>query len=484
MAMLHYEEQNYNMALLNASIESIGMGKYQWQMFFTCGFGFVVDQILLITIALVMPQASKEFDVQYPKMATVAQYSGLLLGALSCGIFADLFGRSLVWQIALFGITIWTLVCAASPNFASLAVFIGLMSFFGGGNLAIDLTLFCEVLPKRKSWLLTLLAVMWGVGNAVTTLIGWPLISNFSCPPDATPATCKRGDNMGWRYVYITTGGLCFVMAIIRVFVLNIEESPKWLVAEGKYEKACTSFNKIAKINNADIALSIDQFRGTDTSPEEISAFESFSLYHIQGLFQGKKRAISTASIFLLWMCIGVAYPIYTVFLAYYLAAHGAKLGDGSTYQTYRDLTISSVVGIFGPALAAYLIELKFLGRRGGMAIMAIVTAAFAGAFTSVNNEAQNIAFSCMINFWQNGYYAILYAYTPEVMPTAHRGTGCGLAMACGRLASLAAPFIGTFGDVTSSVPIWVCMALYFVMAGVALMLPYESKTYDDSYAR
>lgn len=114
---------------------------------------------------------------------------------------------------------------------------------------------------------------------------------------------------------------------------------------------------------------------------------------------------------------------------------------------------------------------------------MAIVTAAFAGAFTSVQSESQNLAFSCMISFWQNGFYAILYAYTPEVMPTAHRGTGCGLAMAMGRTASLSAPFIATFGDVASSVPIWVCMALYFVMAGVSLVLPYEPKHFTEEWA-
>ena len=98
------------------------------------------------------------------------------------------------------------------------------------------------------------------------------------------------------------------------------------------------------------------------------------------------------------------------MYLSYYLEAHGAKLGDGSTYQTYRDWTISSIVGIFGPALSAYLVEVPFLGRRRAMTITAFVCAAFAGAFTSVKTEAQNLAFSSMINFWLNALYAIIYA--------------------------------------------------------------------------
>jgi len=35
----------YNMRLLREAIDGIGMGRYQWQLFFTCGFGFVVDQV-------------------------------------------------------------------------------------------------------------------------------------------------------------------------------------------------------------------------------------------------------------------------------------------------------------------------------------------------------------------------------------------------------------------------------------------------------
>lgn len=102
-------------------------------------------------------------------------------------------------------------------------------------------------------------------------------------------------------------------------------------------------------------------------------------------------------------------YPVYTVFLPYYLEAHGATLGDGSTYQTYRDWSISSVVGIWGPILSAFLVQVPFLGRRRSMTLTACACAAFSGAFTTVKNESQNLAFSSMINFWLNALYGIIY---------------------------------------------------------------------------
>jgi hypothetical protein len=106
-------------------------------------------------------------------------------------------------------------------------------------------------------------------------------------------------------------------------------------------------------------------------------------------------------------------YPIYTLFLPIYLANNGAKIGGGSTYKTYRDYSISSTVGIFGPILSAGLVNVSLLGRRRTMAVTALCAAAFAGAFTSVRSEATNLAFSSLLGFWQNAFYAVLYACVP-----------------------------------------------------------------------
>jgi hypothetical protein len=42
----HYDAATlHNVAVINNAVEVCGMGRYQWQMFFTCGFGFFVDQV-------------------------------------------------------------------------------------------------------------------------------------------------------------------------------------------------------------------------------------------------------------------------------------------------------------------------------------------------------------------------------------------------------------------------------------------------------
>lgn len=101
---------------------------------------------------------------------------------------------------------------------------------------------------------------------------------------------------------------------------------------------------------------------------------------------------------------------MYTIFLPYYLAANGARLGESSNYITYRDWTVSSVVGIFGPMLSMWMVSTRWLRSRISIALTGAACAAFSGAFTSVRTGGQNLAFSCMINFWLNALYSIIYS--------------------------------------------------------------------------
>jgi putative MFS transporter len=50
--------------------------------------------------------------------------------------------------------------------------------------------------------------------------------------------------------------------------------------------------------------------------------------------------------------------------------------------------------------------------------------------------------FGFCLSFFMNGTYAGIYAYTPELYPTAFRTTGMGVASSFGRIGGLCAPLI------------------------------------------
>lgn len=84
---------------------------------------------------------------------------------------------------------------------------------------------------------------------------------------------------------------------------------------------------------------------------------------------------------------------------------------------------------------------------------------AFFFAYTQVRTAAQNLGFNCAITFCLNIYYGCLYAYTPEVMPSAHRATGNGLAVSFNRIMGIVSAVVGIAANTSTAAPIFICAA-------------------------
>lgn len=158
-----------------------------------------------------------------------------------------------------------------------------------------------------------------------------------------------------------------------------------------------------------------------------------------------------------------------------YLETRGASV-ETSTYDTWRNYALVNISAIFGPMLAGYLCDLPRLGRRRTMALGALVTSGFLFAYTGVRTPAQNVGLACAVSACLNIYYGTLYAYTPEVLPSAHRATGNGVAVGFNRIMGILSAVVATVGDTSTPVPIYVCAALFVALAGVSLALPFEPR--------
>lgn len=109
---------------------------------------------------------------------------------------------------------------------------------------------------------------------------------------------------------------------------------------------------------------------------------------------------------------------------------------------------------------------------------------AFFFAYSAVRTAAQNLGFTCAIYFSINIYYGCLCkflpftpqhrghqtdlrhpdAYTPEVLPSAHRASGYGIAIGCNRIMGLISAFVATYANTATSAPVYLCAALYIAM--------------------
>jgi sugar phosphate permease len=70
----------------------------------------------------------------------------------------------------------------------------------------------------------------------------------------------------------------------------------------------------------------------------------------------------------------------------------------------------------------------------------------------------------------------VLYAYTPEVFPTLHRGTGNALTATANRVFGIMAPIIAMFANLNTAAPVYVSGALFIAAGCICIVLPYEPR--------
>ncbi|KAI5123860.1 hypothetical protein M0805_005677 [Coniferiporia weirii] len=483
-----YELKGY---LINECLQhEIGFGRYQKELFVLSGFGWMADNLWLQAVAVILPQVEEDFNPSRVEYATLSLYVGLIFGAMAWGCLADVIGRKLSWQITLFIAGTFGLAAGGAPNFVALCALIACMGFGVGGNLPVDGALFLEHIPQSHQWLLTFLSAWWSVGQVVASLIIWVFIANY--PLDK-----------GWRYSLYTMGALTFAMFLCRYFIFELQESSKYLAAAGRDEDAIKVLQYIAERNGKTITLTVDKFLsinkeyGSESRPSTRkairSSFKHFSFAHVRPLFSTKRLAFNSSLTIFIWGIIGLAYPLFNGFLPLYLQ-NRLQSSPSSTDSTYRDYTIVSVLGVPGSMIACVLVDftrsagkVAIGGRKLALALSTLLTGLFLFLFTISKNQAAYLGFSCASSLthttFRNAMYGVLYAYTPEVFPAPHRGTGDALSSSFNRVTGILAPVIkiattsrvGSASSIGPNVPVFVSASLFIVAAFLAMLLPIET---------
>ncbi|KAI5272455.1 sugar transporter [Aureobasidium subglaciale] len=474
--------------VINKAIQDMGMGTYQWKLFTLCGFGWMADNLWLQGVALTLDPIAAEFgvDTNQVRYTTLALFVGLCIGASFWGIISDIIGRRYAFNMTLFLAGTFGLAAGGADSWICVCALYSCIGLGVGGNLPVDGALFLEFLPGESNYLLTLLSIWWPVGQLISSLLAWAYIPNFSCAADAV--VCTKADNWGWRYFVLTLGAITFCMFIFRFFLFDLFESPKFLLSRGRQAEAVRVVQGIAAHNKTTTWLTeeiLNQIGGDPdvTEDHKLSTVDivkraagKSSTQRIAPLFHGWKLAATTCLIWFAWATIGMGYPLFNAFLPQYLANNGGG-GSNSVSTTYRNYAITSIVGVPGSFLGCYTVNLKYIGRKGTMAIATAISGMFLFLFTTSTSSGTQLAFSSLEAFFQNIMYGVLYAYTPEVFPAPNRGTGTGISSFFNRLAGLCAPIVAVnAASANPNAPIYASGGLFFAAFVALCLLPIETR--------
>lgn len=306
--------------------------------------------------------------------------------------------------------------------------------------MPVDGALFLEFLPSANANLLTFLSIFWPVGQLYGSLCAWGFLTSYA-------------DNVGWRYFNYTMGASTLGMFACRFFLFHLFESPKFLLSKGRQQEAVMVVRAMAYHNKRKTWISEEILNDIGGTSEEVAdkgisnkeivmrLVQKFSTQRIKPLFAQKKLAINTAMVFVIWTAIGMGYPLFNAFIVQYIkqANPNEVTSDAVTYRNYA---IQSIIGCVGSPIAAYTVNIKYVGRRGTMAVGFLLTGIFLFLFTISPKPAPQLAFNCMVALFQNVGYGVLFAYSPETFPAPNRSTGSGISSGLNRLAGLVSSLV------------------------------------------
>lgn len=283
------------------------------------GCRYSVDSMILLLQSIIADQAHAEFGKRgYRHALSVAVHCGMLSGAIFWGCTADLMGRKHASNATLLLCSVSCVVAGAMRSWPTLGLSVAMLGFGSGGNLVLDTTVFLEFLPGSKQWVLMMLACWWGVGHGVAGLLGWVFLvpQRWNCED---VATCSAAENRGWRYVLFGGGGLVFLLSVLRVTVIRLLETPKYQLSTGRDAELVETLRSLAFEHGRTCSLTVEELEACGPlqpqSRNKGRCLVTGAWRHLSDLFSTRVLALSTPMLWLSWTLMGLAHPLFYVFL-------------------------------------------------------------------------------------------------------------------------------------------------------------------------
>ncbi|MDO1583391.1 MFS transporter [Rhizobium oryzicola] len=390
------------------------------------------DGYTVIAIAYAMPVLVKEWglNAQQTGMILSMGYVGQLIGAILFGWLAEKIGRLKVLLFTILLFVSMDVACLFAAGATMMMAFRFVQGIGTGGEVPVASAYINEMIgSKGRGRFFLLYEVMFLLG-----LVGAGLIGYFMVP------------TYGWKAMFIVGLVPAILMIPLRWF---LKESPRWLVANGRYEEADAIVSKMEASARA---------AGHDLPQPKIVATPVRRQSDWKELFQGiyLKR---TLSIWAMW------FTSYTV-------ANGTITWLPTLYRQVFNLPLqtsifygflTSVGGVVAAVICALLIDRVGRKRWYTGALLLAPLPLLALAWLGATSAEQVLVLAGLAYAIVQTVTFSLYLYSAEIYPTRLRALGTGTGSAWLRLGSSAGPMVVGF--------IMSAMGIQYVFATFAVLL-------------
>ncbi|SDI09449.1 MFS transporter, AAHS family, benzoate transport protein [Alteribacillus persepolensis] len=400
-----------------------------------CGFVLLCDGYDLVVYGSVIPSLTESWSLTSSTAGFIGSVAliGALVGALTCGILADIFGRKKVIISCFVLFNFMTLLTGFSQGPIEFAVYRFLGGIGLGGIMPIVVSLASEYSPRSlRSMLVGVMSSGFAVGGIAVSLLGIPVIPN-----------------LGWEWMFYL-GAL--PLLAVPFLIKSLPESVSFHVAKGDYEKVKPVLEKL----NRNYVSKQDDIFEVDLPKAGMPVTKIFT----------EKRGLSTLMFWIVtFMALVMVYGLGT-WLPQLMVSAGFPLQSSLAFLFA--LNFGAMVGQIGGGWLA--------DRMGSKKILFVMFILGAICLSLIGFKPLAVTLYLLVAIagaCSTGAQCVNNAYATKFYPTHIRTTGVGWALGMGRFGAIFGPaFGGILLDLSLPVPMnFIAFAIPGVIAAIGITI-------------
>src|SRR5947209_7674844 len=399
-------------------MERLPFARFHWRLLWMGGLGYTFDAMDGAMIAFILPAVSSLWGLTNQQTGVLASSAmiGYLFGAFFAGTLGDLIGRRAVMMHALAIYSLATLVAAFAPSWQYLFWWRVFASFGTGAESAIIAPFLAEFVQRNhRGRFVGSLSGFFSFGFVFAALFGYFVVPRS---PD------------GWRVVQIVSA---LPILMLLWWRRSLPESPRWLIQRGRSAEATAEVERIEARLSQDEKSRLARLDTVEVPHAGVTQGGTFGK-NLAALWSGP-MARTTLMLWVLWIAITFSYYGFFTWIPTLLVKQGMTITKSFGYSIV--IYLAQIPGYYSAAFVS-----EKLDRKWTIVVYMLLGGVSAYLMSQARSDAAITLAGFSLSFFMNGTYAAIYAYTPELYPTAFRTTGMGVASAFGRIGGLSAPIV------------------------------------------
>ena len=395
-------------------LDTARMCSEHYKFLIILALAYAFDQMDLFTFSFVAPALTKHWGVSMEWIGIVnsCTFVGMLFGCWFGGWLSDVIGRRKAFLFSVAFFSTFSILNGVAPNKELFLVFRTLTGFGILSMVVVAMVYITEILPAASRG-------KWQAISLATGLLSVPLIGQIA--ERIVPSSPD-----GWRSIFFI-GGTGFIIFILALSWLK--ESPRWLIAKGRYKEAEVVIQRFM----TDIKVDIKNEASIPTEGTVIKK-EAGTIAALKEIFS-KKYARKTGVLITMVCCITVGYFMFFAWMPTLLNEFGFSLDDA--------LWMSALVS-FGSPIGNYLAAA--FTDKGGRKIPIVIYSVLVGimtiAFGTLKIPMVIVGIGFIIRVLMDGVFVVMWSYLAESYPTHIRNSGTGFIYSTGRLLTAGAMIV------------------------------------------